>query len=160
MRGGEPSRTTRARRVADELEALALKALRRQERVFGYVRGQGRLLKCAQSAKTARIFRNTITDRERDDARSKARNNGKYSRLRRRAWVNTRSCHKICVMKGSFLLAPTKRHAAKTLCRRKRRGDAFLQKVMGNRAFELWKEEGSAHFFKAKAVASQRAGEP
>lgn len=37
LRGGEQSRATRARRVADELKALALKALRRQERVFGYV---------------------------------------------------------------------------------------------------------------------------
>ena len=32
MRGGESSGKTRARGVADELEALALKALRRQER--------------------------------------------------------------------------------------------------------------------------------
>lgn len=37
LRGGEQSEPTRARGVADELKALALKALRRQERVFGYV---------------------------------------------------------------------------------------------------------------------------
>lgn len=33
LRGGESSGTTRARGVADELEALALKALRRQQRL-------------------------------------------------------------------------------------------------------------------------------
>lgn len=37
LRGDEQSEPTRARGVADELKALALKALRRQERVFGYV---------------------------------------------------------------------------------------------------------------------------
>ena len=89
----------------------------------------------AQGAKTARIFRNTIIDRERDDAHGKARNNGKYSRLRRRARINTRSCRKICVMKDSVLFAPTKRRADKTPCRRKRHGDTFLTKYNGRSRF-------------------------
>lgn len=63
---------------------------RRQERSSDMCRGRWRLLECAQSAKTAPIFRNTIIDRERDDAHGKARNNGKYSRLRRRARIDIR----------------------------------------------------------------------
>lgn len=111
-----------------------------------------------QSAKSAPIFRNTPADGERNDARGKARNSGKNSRLRRRAWINTQSCRKICVMKGAVLFAPTKRCAAKTPCRQKRHEDAFLQKVMGDRAFELWREEGSARFSQSKGSRSNVIG--
>ena len=160
MRGGESSGTTRARRVADELEDLALKALRRQERFAERI--------CAEVA--AITSRNAFRARNRHLFFETRPQTGKETMHAGKPEIAAKTA--VCDgalgsisgvvdkirEKGSYLTAPTKRLAAKMLCRRKRHGDAFLTKHNGRSHFLSFGERKVGAFFQSESSRSNVIG--